>query len=169
MRVLKPVLLLLFSLAGLLCWPAGPTDIGLRPDFLLLYAVGAGLFGGEEAGLAAGVAAGLLAAPLSLEPFGLDAAILGASGLAAAKAGIYLRGEHPGVQGAVSGLLALAAGSLRLLLMEISGAGVGSLGLMPAVLAGAAATAAAAPVALFLMDAGSVFRPRRPEGRLSLV
>ena len=169
MRFLKPALCLLLALAALLAWPAAATDLGVRPDFLLLYAVGAGLFGREGAGLAAGVAAGLLAAPLSLDPFGLDAALLGASGIVAAKAGVYLRGEHPGVQGALAGLLALAAGVLRLLLLEVSGTHAASLSLLPAILAGAAATAAAAPVALFLLDAGSVFRARRDGGRLSLV
>ena len=169
MRGWRAGVALLLAMAGTLRWPAGLSDTGFRPDFLLLFAVGAGLFGRETAGFAAGVVAGLLAAPLSLDPFGLDAALLGLSGLAAAKVGIYLTAEHPGVQGALAGLLCLAAGLLRLLLLEVSGGNPASLSLLPAVLAGAAATAAAAPVVLFLHDACSVFRTRRAEGRLSLV
>ena len=169
MTAWKAVLALLLALAGTLRWPAGAAEAGFQPDFLLLFAVGAGLFGREAVGFGAGVVAGLLAAPLTLDPFGLDAAVLGVAGLAAAKAGIYLTAEHPGVQGALAGLLALGTGVLRLVLLEVSGANPASFSLLPAVLAAAAATAAAAPVLLFLLDAFSVFRSRRYEGELSLV
>lgn len=154
----RPPLALLGSLAALLLWPEGPGDRGLRPDFLLLFALGAGLFGREGAGLVAGAVAGLLAAPFSLEPFGLDAALLATAGLAAGRVRVYLAAGHPGVQGALAAVAALLAGLVRLLLLEASGAPVASLGLLPALLAGVAATAAAAPVVLFLLDALHVFR-----------
>lgn len=169
MSLAKAATALLAAIAGTLLWPEGWTDRGFRPDFPLLLAVGAGLFGGARAGCLAGMAAGLLAAPLTLDPFGLDAALLGIAGVGAARAAVYLSGGHPGVQSAVAALAALAAGLLRLAILVATGSGFGALGTLPAVLAGVAATAAAAPVALFLLDVLGVFRERREEGRLTLV
>lgn len=164
----KPILALAAALAASLAWPAGLGERGLRPDFLMIFALGAGLFGREPAGRVAGVAAGLLAAPLTLEPFGLDAALLGAAGLAAGKVRVFFTAGHPGVQGVLAGVFFLLASLARLLLLELSGAAAGSLGMLPAVLAGTVATATAAPVGLFLLDALSVFRaPER--GRPVLV
>jgi rod shape-determining protein MreD len=138
-------------------------DAGLVPDFLLLAVLGAGLFGTAEAAVAAGVGAGLLAGVASLEPFGLDAALLGATALLAGKLRYYFRAEHPAVQGVLAGSAALALGGIRLARLAAV-AGPGALGSWPAVLAGALATAVAAPVVLFLLDALHVFRGPRPAG-----
>ncbi len=168
MTRVKAAAALLGSLAASLAWPGGLAERGLRPDFLLLFSLGAGLLGGARAGFAGGVLAGILAAPLTLEPFGLDAALLGACGLLSGELRHFFSAVHPGVQGTLAGLLFLGTSLLRLLLLEVSGAPVASLGLLPAVLAGTAATAAAAPVVLLLLDALSVFRtPER--GRPVLV
>ncbi len=169
MRAWKAAAALLAALAGTLLWPAGWADRGLRPDFLLVFAVGAGLLGGARAGCVAGVAAGLLAAPLTLDPFGLDAALLGLSGIAAAKAGSCLRAGHPAVTSGLAAACALLCGLLRLCLIAISGDGGFSLGMLACVFLGAAATAAAAPFVIFLLDALDLFRERKPEGRLTLV
>ena len=161
-----PVLLaLLAALAGTLLWPAGAAERGLVPDFLLLLVLAAGLQGRGHTGVLTGIAAGLLAAPLTLEPFGLDAAVLGLAGLAAARVRGWLRGDHPGVQSALAAAAVLLPGILRLLRMAVGPgeARVGSL-LLPLLLA-AVATAAAAPVVIPAVGLLGLFREparRRP-------
>ena len=169
MTLLRALLVLFLAAAGSLLWPAGPGDVGLRPDLLLLAALSAGLHGAKGAGVAAGVVAGLLGGLFTLEPYGLDAALLGACGLVGSKVRIYVRAGHPGVQAALAGTLALLVGAC---LLARLGAGSGEIDLpamLPALVAGAAATAAAAPILLFVLDAVAAFRgPRPPEGRPSL-
>ena len=144
-------------------------DLGLTPDFLLLMAVGAGLFGTAEAAVAAGIAAGLLGGLATLEPFGLDAALLAAVALLAGQVREYFHASHPTVQAVLSLAAALLAGLVRLLVLAVSGGPPVPGDLVP-LAAAALATAVAAPVVLFVVDALRIFRgPRRPEGRLQLV
>jgi cell shape-determining protein MreD len=167
--LLRSVLALVLALAGVLLWPGALADLGLVPDFLLLAALGAGLFGKPEAAVAAGIAAGLLGGAASLEPFGLEAALLGAAALLANRLRFYFQADHPAVQGVLAGSTALLIGGIRLALL-VAAAGPAALGALPAVLAGAAATAVAAPVVLFVVEALRLFRgPRAPEGRPQLV
>ena len=170
MIALRALPVVLLALAGAFAWPRGPADLGFRPDFLLLAALGAGLFGPGDTGAWTGIAAGLLAGPGTLEPFGFDAALLGAAGMLATKVRYWFRADHAAVQGVMAGATALLLGLLRLARLEASGGSPDVLGTLPAVLAGAAATAAAAPLVLFVLDALRVFRgPRKPEGRPRLV
>ncbi len=169
MSLLRSVLTLLAALGGTLLWPERWADLGLAPDFLLLAAVGAGLFGSAEAAVAAGIAAGLLGGLGSLEPFGLGAAMLAAVALLAGRVREYVSASHPAVQGLLSGGAAAALGAVRILLLSASGSPAAAADLLP-VAASAAATAAAAPVVLFVVEALRIFRgPRPPEGRLQLV
>jgi hypothetical protein len=160
--LLRALAVLLLAAVGSLLLPPGPGDMGLRPDLLLLVALAAGLHGAPGAGVAAGIAAGLLGGLFTLEPYGFDAALLGACGLVGSKLRVYVKAGHPGVQAALAGSLA-----------AVLGAGSGDIdaaAMVPALLAGAAATALAAPVVLFVLDAIAAFRgPRPPEGRPSLV
>jgi len=167
--LLRSVLALLAALAGTLLWPGPWADAGLVPDFLLLAAVGAGLFGSAEAAVAAGIAAGLLGGLCTVEPFGLGASMLAAVALLAGRVREYVSATHPAVQGLYAGLSAAALGTGRLLLLSASGSPAAASDLLP-VAASAAATAAAAPVVLFVVDALRIFRgPRPPEGRTQLV
>jgi rod shape-determining protein MreD len=167
--LLRSLLALLLALAGTLLWPGPWADRGFVPDFLLLAALGAGLFATVEAAVAAGVAAGLLVGLASLEPFGLDAALLAAVALFAGRVRAYFAATHPAVQA----LLALGSCSLlsllRILRMAAAGAPPAASDLLP-LMAGAVATALAAPVVLFVIEALRIFRgPRPPEGRPQLV
>lgn len=147
-------------LAGAL-WPVEAAERGLRPDFLLLVALGAGILGEGDAGPWTGIASGLAVSPLTLEPFGWDAALLGAAGIAAARARLSLRSDRAAVRAGVAGALALLLGLARVARLGAGGGEGGAAGLLPAVLAGAAATAAAAPPVLSLLDAAVVFRAAR--------
>ncbi len=169
MTLLRAAAFLVLALAGTLLWPGSLAETGLVPDFLLLAVLGAGLFGTAEAAVAAGVAAGLLGGIASLEPFGLQAALLGGTAMLAGRLRFYFRAEHPAVQGILAGAAALALGGIRLgRLATVAGSPV--LGSWPSILAGALATAVAAPVVLFLVDAMRVFRgPRTAGGRPRLV
>ena len=169
MSLLRSILALGAALAGILLWPERFSDPGLTPDFLLIMAVGAGLFGTAEAAVAAGIAAGLLGGLATLQPFCLDAALLAGVALVAGRVREYFSASHPAVQGLLAGGAAAALGLVRILLLTASGAPWTAGDLVP-VAASAAATAAAAPVVLFVVDALRVFRgPRPPEGRLQLV
>jgi cell shape-determining protein MreD len=167
--LLRSVVALLAALAGVLLWPRALADLGLVPDFLLIAALGAGLFGKPDAAVAAGIAAGLLGGATSLEPFGLEAALLGGAALLANRVRFYFQADHPAVQGVLAGGAAILVGCLRIALLAAS-TGPAALRGLPGVVVGAAATAAAAPVALFFVDALRIFRGRRvPEGRPQLV
>jgi len=167
---LRVALLVAAALAATLAWPAGLSDLGLRPDWLLLAAVAAGVLGQGAAGAWTGIAGGLAAAPLTLEPFGFDAALLGAAGAAAARLASIVRADRAAAQAALAGSLALAASLVRCLRLEAAAEGASFAGMLPAVLAGAAATAAAAPAVLFVLDGLRLFRTRPDEPwRRSLV
>jgi len=167
--LLRSILALAAALVGTLLWPERFADAGFAPDFLLLMAVGAGLFGSSEAAVAAAIAAGLLGGLATLEPFGLEAALLVGVALLAGRVREYFSASHPTVQALLAGGAAAALGGVRLLLLAASSGFPVAGDLLP-VLAGAAATAGAAPVVLFVVDALRVFRgPRPPEGRLQLV
>jgi rod shape-determining protein MreD len=160
----------LLALLAALLWPEGWTDAGWRPEFLLLATLAAGLLGKGDEGAWTGIAAGLAVAPLTLEPFGWDAALLGALGLAVSRTRPSLRADRAGVRATVAGTAALLLGLLRVLRLGAAGAGGPVAPLLATVLAGAAATAVAAPTVLFLLDAAGLFRSRRPgAGRASLV
>jgi len=154
--------LLALALAGSLLWPARWEERGLRPDFLLLAVLAAGLHGTALEGAAAGVAAGLLVAPLTAEPFGMDAALFGACGYAAGRARVYFRSDHPGVQGGLAAAAVLAVGTARLLRLEAGGADPASLALLRWLAASALATALAAPPAILLLRAARLLQARRP-------
>ena len=149
---------LLLAVAGTAVWPAGLAARGWVPDLLLLVTVAAGLQGRGRTGFLVGVLAGLLAGPLSLEPFGWDAALLGSAGLVTASLRTYLRGDHPGVQAVLAGGLALALGGLRVLRLEMTEGEIALLGLVPLVFAGALATAALAPALVSGLDGLGAFR-----------
>ena len=169
MALLRSVLALAAALAGTMLWPAGWADAGFTPDFLLLAALGAGLFGAPEAAVAVGIAAGLLGGLATLTPFGLDAALLAGVALVAVRVREYVSASHAGIQALAAFLAAGILGTVRLLVLAASGAPPTFSDLVP-LAASAVATAAAAPAVLLVVDALRVFRgPRKAEGRLQLV
>ncbi|MHC4922936.1 MAG: rod shape-determining protein MreD [Planctomycetota bacterium] len=167
MRVRIMVAVAMAVLAGVL-WPSGWTERGLRPDFALLVVVAAGFLGRAQAGFQAGLLAGFLVAPLTLEPFGLDAALLGASGILAGQLRAYVKGDHAAVQTTVCALMSLALGVLALVRLELTSAEVHSLPLLGSVVLSAATTGLLAPPVFLLLEGLRVFGHRR-EGRLTLV
>jgi rod shape-determining protein MreD len=162
--LLRVALVLAAAVAGGLAWPGALADRGFRPDFLLVAAVAGGVLGPRAAGAWTGIAGGLAAAPLTAEPFGFDAALLGAAGMAAEGLRGAVRADRATAQAVLAGVLALLVGVARVLRLEASGGGVPSLALLPAVLAGAIATAVAAPAAIFLLDGLRAFRVRERPG-----
>jgi len=156
------------AILGDLLWPMGWTERGLRPDFVLLVVIAAGFLGRRQSGFQVGVVAGFLLAPLTMEPFGLDAALLGACGIVADHLSVYVRTTHTAVQTTVAALLSLVLGLLVLLRIELAAADAETLSLLGPVVLGAACTGLAAPIVLAVMDALSVFGPRG-ERRMSLV
>jgi cell shape-determining protein MreD len=167
---LRVAVLVALALAAAGRGPSAAVERGLLPDPFLLLALGAGLFGSAGTAVGAGVAAGLAGGLLSVEPWGLDGALLGAVALAAHRIRPFFRADHPGVQGVLAFLAVLLLGGVRLALLALPGTVAAAAGSLPAVLASALATAAAAPVLLFVLDGIGAFRgPRAPEGRLSLV
>lgn len=161
MIALRILLVLAAALAAGLAWPGSLTELGFRPDLLLVAAVAGGILGEKETGAWTGILGGLLAAPLTLEPFGFDAAVLGAAGLAAARLGTLVRADRAAAQAVLAGVLSLLVGISRVVRLEATADGTSSLGLLPVVLAGAACTAAAAPAGIFVLDGLGVFRTRR--------
>jgi cell shape-determining protein MreD len=150
--------------------PEAAAERGLLPDLFLLLALGAGLFGSAATAVGTGVAAGLAGGLLSVEPWGLDAALLGAVALGAHRIRPYFRADHPAVQGVLAFLAVVLLGGIRLALLALPGTVAAAAASLPAVLASALATAAAAPVLLFVLDGVGAFRgPRAPGGRPSLV
>jgi rod shape-determining protein MreD len=167
---LRVALLVAAALAATISWPAGLSDAGFRPDWLLLAALAAGVLGDGAAGAWTGIAGGLAAAPLTLEPFGFDAAVLGAVGGAAGYLGAFVRADRPLAQAILAFSLALLAALARCVRLEAAAEGASFSGMLPAALAGALATAVAAPAVLFVLDGVRLFRQAKDEPwRRSLV
>jgi cell shape-determining protein MreD len=169
-NLVRGVLLVAAALAATIAWPARLSDLGLRPDWLLLVALAAGVLGDGAAGAWTGIAGGLAAAPLTLEPFGFDAALLGMAGGAAGRLGALVRADRAIPQMILAGSLALLVAVARCVRLEAAAEGASFAGMLPAAFAGALGTAAAAPAVLFVLDGSRLFRkPRDEPWRRSLV
>ena len=140
----------------------------MRPDFVLLVVLGSGLLGKGHDGFHAGLLGGFLVAPLTADPFGLDAALLGACGLLAGGLRNYVRAENGAVRTTTAALFSFAFAVLALGRIELAAPTTRTLPLLiPAILA-AAATGLAAPAVLAVMEALRI-PCRRAEGRPVLV
>lgn len=153
--LLAPGVLLLVALQTSLGGAAGPW--GLRPDFLLLFVLAAGMRHGEEAGVLWGLGLGWLQDALSAGLPGMNVLTKGLLGLAAGSLREQLDCENPNTQAFVAAAATVTEGLVQLSLLRVFSAAPDLL----APFLGGVLPAAAAHGALLPAAAAGIQRARR--------